>query len=438
MQRVRVSRRSLRPFRRIIGRELYQEIEERGGSLDGLKVVHVSATPQGGGVAEILQSFVPLVRDVRIDAEWYVMDPDEAFFRVSKRLHNLLQGAPGELSAEEQRVYLEHNQRTYEQMRELRPDVWVIHDPQPAAVGSYLNQRAPRVWRSHIDTSHPNPSAAAFLAPFVQVYEALVYSHESYRFPGVAAARAHIIEPAIDPLTRKNRRLLPRRARQVLARLGIDPKRPLVAQVARLDPWKDPMGVIDAYRLARGQTPGLQLALLGVMAATDDPEAAEVYRAVRAHARDDPDIHIYIDPEVVGQEEVAAVQTAADVLLQKSIREGFGLSATEAMWKGKPVIVGDVGGLSVQVVDGQTGYRVQDTEECAERLVALLRDPAAARRIGRAGRERVRERYLVPRLLRDELRLYRSALDTAAPGQAGQPTTTVAVRGGLLDHEASF
>lgn len=410
---VRCRARSLAPYRRIIPAGCYDEIQSLGRQLRGLRVAHVNATPEGGGVAEVLHGLVPLLRDAGIDANWYVMEPDEAFFGVTKHLHNLLQGAAGDLAPAERRRYLEHNARTAERLRRLHPDLWVIHDPQPAAAGTVLDG-APRVWRSHIDTSRPNPAAAEFLRPFVAPYDALIYSHPSYPLPGIAGERVRIIEPAIDPLAPKNRRPAPRRARAAIARIGIDPDRPLVAQVARLDPWKDPVGVIDAFRLARHEVPGLQLALLGVMAARDDPEAMGVYRVVQAHAGGDPDIHIYVDPDVIGPREVAAVQTAADVVLQKSLREGFGLSATEAMWKGTPLIVGNCGGLRVQVVDGESGYCVDSVAECAARLVELLHDRMKARRLARSARVRARERYLLPRVLRDHLRLYASLMSGRA------------------------
>lgn len=425
MRTVGVSRRLLRRYRGIIRDDLMQELLELGGALRGLRVIHVNATPVGGGVAELLQSVVPLQRDLGLDARWLVLEPDEAFFNVTKHLHNLLQGAPGTLSEDERRLYLAHNQRTAAELCRFQADVWVIHDPQPAAAGVHAPGSA-RIWRCHIDTSHPNPEAAAFLRPFVDRYDALVYSQPEFRLPGAAVQRVAIIEPAIDPLLLKNRRLAPARAREVLRRIGIDPDRPLVAQVARLDPWKDPLGVIDAYRLAKRRVPALQLALLGVMAAKDDPEAAQVYREVRAYAGDDPDIHVYVDASVIGPVEVAAVQSAAAVILQKSLREGFGLSATEAMWKGTPVIVGNTGGLRSQVVDGVTGYCVNTVEECADRMVRLLTDRKLARRLGRAARERVRERYLLPRMIRDELRLYREVLAGGEPAAVPVPEQTAA------------
>jgi trehalose synthase len=426
VQACRVGRRTLRPFRPIIRQELTDEIDRLARPLRGLRVTHVNATPTGGGVAEILQSLIPLLRDVGIEAEWYVMPPDEEFFAVTKRLHNLLQGAPGELSEADQRVYRTHNERTWESLQLLRPDIWVIHDPQPAAAGAALDHGVPKVWRSHIDTSQPNPAAAAFLRPYLEGYDAHVYSHARYRLPGVRQDRPVIIEPAIDPLTRKNRPISRRRAQAILSRIGLDPDRPLVAQVARLDPWKDPIGVIDAYHLAKQQVPSLQLALLGVMAAKDDPEADAIYQSVQAHAGDDSNIHVYVDGTVIGPDEVAAVQSAADVVLQKSLREGFGLSATEAMWKGQPLIVGDCDGLRLQVEDGVTGCRVDSVEACAAAIVDLLHDRRRARQLARTARERVRERFLLPRLLRDHLRLYTDLVQTAATPAAAEPYAVAA------------
>ncbi len=232
--------------------------------------------------------------------------------------------------------------------------------------------------------------------------------------------------PAIDPLRLKNRRPAPRVVREVLARLGIDTERPLIAQLARFDRWKDPWGVIDAYRLVKRDIPALQLALAGVITAKDDPEAWSVVEDVRAYAGSDPDIHIYSDPREVQELEVAALQAGADVVLQKSTREGFGLSVAEALWKGTPTVAGRCGGIRIQIEDGRTGFLVSSVEECAERVSGLLQDREAGATMGAAGREYVRERFLLPRLLRDYLRVITECVDAKNPVEA-RPRANAAI-----------
>ncbi len=413
MRRVRLRSRGLAQYRGLIAPQLLTEIEDLAESLRGANIVHINATPDGGGVAELLRGLLPLMTGLGINVEWHVLDPDDDFFEVTKKFHNLLQGAEGDLSKTEKSTYLKHSYRTATQMEKLSPDLWFIHDPQPVAAGAAQSRGIPRIWRSHIDTSQPNPAAAQFLRPHFAAYRTHVYSHADYIFRPRMRSETHVIEPAIDPLTRKNR-LMPRaRAEAVVSGLGIDTSRPIVSQVARLDPWKDPFGVIDAFRLAREEVPGLQLVLLGVIEAVDDPEAVRVATRVRDYAEVDPDIHIFTEPELVGPTEVGAVQRHVDVLMQKSLREGFGLSATEAMWKGTPLVVGNVGGLRVQVENGITGYCVDTVDECAEKLVELLQDQQAARAMGRIAREHVRQNYLLPRLLRDHLGLYLQALEAS-------------------------
>jgi trehalose synthase len=411
MREVTTQAKQLTDYQGIVDSDCLAELHELAASLSGLKVLHVNATPVGGGVAEILRSLVPLLLDQGVKAEWYVMEGHENFFQVTKRLHNQLQGEPGELTTAERRAYESTNAANSAAMSSLSTDLWVIHDPQPLAAGARLNGNSPKIWRSHIDTSAPNKSAWNFLAPYVDAYDSLVFSDQSY-LPRTEAGRvpAYFIPPAIDPLVWKNSHIDQARAKQRLSRLGIDPKRPLVSQVARLDKWKDPIGVIRAYRLAPQQLPSLQLALLGVIEAQDDPEALAMYDAVMEEVGGDPEIHVYVNPVDIEPEDIAAMQSASDVVVQKSLREGFGLAATEAMWQGTPVVAGNVGGLKLQVRNGETGYLVDTIAECADRIIELLSDRAKARRIGRAGQDSVRQRFLMPRLLLDELRLYSNAI----------------------------
>jgi trehalose synthase len=403
---VRTSALSLSAYSKHAEQAQLQRIEALAKTLHGLRVVHVNATPDGGGVAEILRSLVPLSRSLGLDARWYVLPPDDGFFDVTKRMHNWLQGAPGRVLPRQKRACLEHLRQIAEQTEQLSADVWVIHDPQPLPLRSLVPLQGAAIWRCHIDCSTPNGHVAPYLVPWIRSYDLSVYSMPEYALPGLPADQVRVIYPAIDPLSIKNLPLPLDTARAILSRLGIDPQRPLVTQVSRFDPWKDPWQVIDAYRLAKREQPGLQLALVGVFSAKDDPEAPKIYRSVRQYARGDPDIHLFTDAGRVGPREVNAFQSASTIILQRSVREGFGLTVTEAMWKGRPVIGRPVGGITVQLRDGRDGFLAETAEACAARIVQLLGNPRLARAIGEQARRSVRRRFLLPRLLLDELRLY--------------------------------
>ena len=403
MERVEVGSTSLEAYRGISADPVLDEIASFAARLKGLRVAHLNATPAGGGVAELLKSFVPLQRGAGLDAAWYVLEPDQHFFDITKKMHNTLQGQPGELSPEEQRYFLAHNERTAAEMGVFPADVWVIHDPQPVAVLAYRDIR-PAIWRCHIDTSTPNPAVRDFILPYVRDYSAAVFSLADFALPGLDGAKTTVFTPAIDALVAKNAPLPHDFAKHVVRKFGPDPNRPLVTQVSRFDPWKDPIGVVEAYRLARQSVPGLQLALVG-MTARDDPESTQVYAETERYVGDDPDIFMLTERDRVFDFEVNAFQTASEVIIQKSLREGFGLTVSEAMWKGTPVIGGDVGGIRAQIEDGQSGFLVSTVPDCAERIKALLKDRELAKKMGERGRERVRDRFLMPTLVLNYMRL---------------------------------
>lgn len=392
-------------YRASIGDELALEIESLAGQVKGLRAIHLNGTPAGGGVAEILRSLVPLLKGLGVEAEWHVVSPDDGFFEVTKKIHNLLQGKAGSLTETERLVYLEHARQTAQEAKRLGADVWVIDDPQPMPIVGFDEGLHPAVWRCHIDTSQPNPEVSSFLLPYLQRYDEFIFTLPDYVFPSIDQAKVNFFFPALDPLTAKNAPLDRGFAKRVLQKLGIAPDRPLVTQVSRFDPWKDPIGVVEAYRLVKKEMPELQLALVGTMKALDDPEAVRILAAVQGQAAGDPDIHLYSDANQVGDLEVNAFQTASAVIVQKSIREGFGLTVTEAMWKGTPVVGGNVAGIRAQICDGENGFLVDSVEECADRILTLLQDPVLAHQMGQAGQESVRRRFLIPVLLRDHLRL---------------------------------
>jgi trehalose synthase len=389
-----------------------EELREHARALQGARVLHVNATAYGGGVSELLRSSVPLLRDLGLNVDWKVIGGNPEFFHATKALHNALQGAPRSLSEAEQRAYercIEENASSVD--RDY--DFVVIHDPQPAGLLQACGKgHAHWVWRCHIDTSEPNRDAWSFLAPHLRGYDAAVFTMPEFAPPGLDVSRVEVIAPAIDPLSPKNFELDDATASQILDWIGIDLPGRLVTQVSRFDAWKDPLGVIEAYRLARGEIGELQLALVGSMA-LDDPEGWNVYRQVSDAAGDDPLIHVYTNLTGVGNVEVNAFQRLSEVVVQKSIREGFGLVVSESLWKGTPVVAGRAGGIPLQMPDGSGGRLVDGVQECATAMLELLNDRELAHTLGQAGRERVRERFLLPRLLADELSLLASLTETS-------------------------
>ena len=406
LQEVGVGHKALADYTHLAGRELVEEIRELAGDLEGLRVLHLSATAFGGGVSEILYTLVPLMRDAGIEADWQVIIGREEFYNATKLLHNALQGAPQDLDAEHWAIFERYNALN---ARELSGgwDVIIVHDPQPAAVRAHVPEKASSwVWRCHIDLSTPNRQTIERMVPMIAGHDASVFHLQDYVPDGLVMERPpYICPPAIDPLSPKNMALSPEDAAFVCDQFGIDVDRPLICQVSRFDPWKDPLGVIDAYRAVTAEMPEVQLALVGSMA-TDDPEGWEFFNSTLEYAAGDPDIKILNNLNNVGAIEVNAFQSQADVLIQKSTREGFGLTVSEALWKGRPFIGGAVGGIPLQIHDGETGFLVNTPQECADRALEILRDPALGKRLGRAGKEHVRTHFLTPRLLRDWLRIF--------------------------------
>ena len=406
LQRVAVEEMRLDDYRPIVGDEVLEEIQRLSRVLKGAKVVHINATAFGGGVAEILMTLVPLMRDVGLDAEWQVIEGADEFFNVTKASHNGLQGMEIPLTEEMKSIWRQYNEQNAK-IFEGEYDYIIVHDPQPAGLLHYHGRSGGEhwIWRCHIDTSHPNPFYWDFYAPYIDVYETGVFTMEQYVGPGVDFEHLAIIPPTIDPLSPKNAPIPMDEAREVVSGFGIDLSRPLVTQVSRFDPWKDPIGVIDAYHLVKAEIPEVQLALVGSMA-SDDPEGWYFLDKTSRHAGEDDDIYILHNFHGVGGYEVGCFQTASDVVIQKSTREGFGLVVTEGLWKGKPVIGGNVGGIPLQVIDGKTGFLVDTIEACVEKTLYLLQHSDEAQSMGEAAREHVRENFLITRHLRDYLGLF--------------------------------
>jgi trehalose synthase len=407
LQPVGVGHKSLADYTHLVGRPLIEEIRTLSDELSGLRVLHMSATAFGGGVSEILYTLVPLMRDVGIEADWQVIIGREEFYNATKLMHNALQGNPLDLNPHEWKTYEEYNEIN---ARELTGgwDVIIVHDPQPLAVRQHVPDKSKHwVWRCHIDLSTPHPPTIERIKPLIREYDGGSVWHVDQYVPRDLDPEGpiHLVPPAIDPLSPKNMALSPEDAAFVCDQFGVDVDRPMLCQVSRFDPWKDPHGVIDAYRIVKEEIPEVQLALVGSMA-TDDPEGWEFFNSTLEYAGGDPDIKILNNLNQVGSIEVNAFQSQAEVVIQKSTREGFGLTVSEALWKARPFIGGDVGGIPLQVQDGATGYLVSSPEDCADRSLRILREPELGKQLGRAGKEHVRRHFLTPRLLRDWLRIF--------------------------------
>ncbi|HHX87315.1 MAG TPA: glycosyltransferase, partial [Firmicutes bacterium] len=380
--------------------------------MKGKRVAMVSATSFGGGVAEKLHSLIPLLNGMGVDLDWWVIKGDRDFFTVTKKIHNGLQGEKGFLSEEEVEVYLRCNYLNAKNIKDWDYDFVVVHDPQPAALIKYRPQgdQACWIWRCHIDTSSPNQKYWAYLYRYIKQYCATIFTLEDYVNQELPPPNViTFITPSIDPLSLKNIRLEKEEAQKIVTRYGVEAGRPLISQISRFDPWKDPLGVIEAYKIVKKEFPVVQLALVGSMAA-DDPEGWDYLYQTLRRAGEDYDIKIVTNFNGVTDLEVNAFQTASDIIIQKSLREGFGLTVTEGLWKGTPVIGGNAGGIRLQIENGVTGFLVDTVEECAEKALILLRNPLLAQQIAAAGKEKVRRQFLVTQNALDYLKLFYSLL----------------------------
>ena len=405
LQQVNVGNKALADYATIASRGLMDQIRALAEPLGGKRVLHLSATAFGGGVAEILYTLVPLMRDAGLETEWRVIYGQDEFFDVTKAIHNALQGDKRGLSEDEQEIFRRYNRENAEALTDDF-DFVIVHDAQPAAMIENAREAGKRwIWRCHIDLSTPNRDVLNFLSPWLASYDATVFHRKAYVPDSGGLTPAYIWPPAIDPLAPKNMALSSEDAAYIVDQFGIDVDRSLVSQISRFDPWKDPVGVIEAWRLLRNEHPSVQLALVGSMA-HDDPEGWDYYNKTVEAAGGDPDIFILSNLNNVGSVEVNAFQVHSAALIQKSIREGFGLTVTEGLWKGRPMVAGRAGGIVDQIQDGVTGYLVDSIPECADALDDVLKEPMKARAMALEGKEYVRRHFLSPRLLRDWLALF--------------------------------
>jgi trehalose synthase len=406
LQLVNVGHKSLADYATIAAHGLMDEIRRLAEPLAGSRVLELSATAFGGGVAESQYTLMPLLQDAGLEVEWRIIRGAPEFFEVTKTIHNALQGSPRGLTGDERACFARYQELNAREFDADQYDFVVVHDPQPAGVIDHAAAGSTRwIWRGHIDFSAPNPEVLELLLPSLRRYDAAVFHLPEYVPKADGLPLSVIWPPAIDPLAPKNMALSAEDAAYIVDQFGIDVERPLLVQVSRFDPWKDPLGVLDAYRLVKERQPDVQLALVGSMA-HDDPEGVAFYDQTVAYADGDPDVFVLSNLNNVGAVEVNAFQVHAAAVIQKSIKEGFGLTVSEALWKVRPTVAGRVGGIVTQIEDGVSGWLVDSSEQCAAACLEILADPAPARARALVGKEHVRRRFLTPRLVRDWLALF--------------------------------
>ncbi|MDQ2051773.1 glycosyltransferase [Natronolimnohabitans sp. A-GB9] len=403
--------RSIEGYAAVTSHDRLERLRELAAALEDVRILHLNSTATGGGVAELLRSIVPVCDDLGIDTDWLVMDADDDFFEVTKAIHNGLQGNGPRLTSAMKSTYRETAERNAAEL-DAEYDVVVVHDPQPLGMLERLADAMPDasiLWRCHVDLTDPDDAYLAFVSEYMDRVDHAIFSRSVYGAE-IDAPTKSVIHPSIDPLAPKNRSLDEETIAAECDRL--DPlsfETPVVSQVSRFDPWKDQFGTLAVFRRAREAIPELQLALVGGMAG-DDPEGIELYERVAAEAVDDPDVHVLTDlPDTT----VNVLQRCSDVVVQKSLREGFGLVVSEALWKQTPVVGSNVGGIPLQVEDGRNGYLVEpdDVEGAADRVVSLLENETRRTTFGANAREHVRDRFLLSRQLEELLETFVEARD---------------------------
>ena len=395
--------KSINDYVDIVGAKTITDIYKKASKLYGKRICNVNATFLGGGVAEILSRLVPFMNEVGLDAEWRTIHGSPAFFDVTKKFHNAMQGSPINLSQLKKSLYLNINQE-FSRFTHLNYDSIIVHDPQPLALIKYYKKQQPWIWQCHIDISEPNKELWDFLKRFMYCYDLIIISNEKYRKPDLSVEQ-RVIPPAIDPLSLKNIELSEKDVAKYIKKARIPTDKPIITQVSRMDPWKDPEGVLEVFNIVKEKIDCRLIYCYNL--ATDDPQGMEIYTKIRKKAQkfvENGDVIF-----VVGNNDILvnAIQRFSTVIIQKSIKEGFGLTVTEALWKKKPVVAGNVGGISSQILDGETGFLVDpnDYRMCADRVIRFLKNPKEAREMGARAKEFVRKRFLTTRLLSDYLDL---------------------------------
>lgn len=394
---------SLDDYRELVGDKIIGEIHRKASRLQGKTIVHVNSTFMGGGVAEILNSLVPLMNDIGIKADWRTLHGAPDFFTITKKFHNALQGDPINLTEIKKQLYVQTNE-TFCSYCHIDDDCVIVHDPQPLPIIKYCKKTQPWIWRCHIDLTEPNEELWEYLKGFLLRYDMVILSNEKYKKEDLPVEQ-RIIYPSIDPLSLKNKGLSEGDILKYVQKAGIPTDKPVITQVSRMDQWKDPEGLLDVFNLVKERVDCRLVYCYDL--ALDDPEGMEIYSRVQRKANrltEKGDVLF-----VVGNSEILvnAIQRFSTVVVQNSIREGFCLAVTEALWKEKPVVATNVGGIPLQVKDGQNGFLVEphDTKSCADRLIQILQNPDLANQMGRKGKEIVRDNFLITRSLLDYLDL---------------------------------
>jgi trehalose synthase len=396
----------LEDYRKIVGDKVIGEIARKARGLYGKHILHINSTYQGGGVAEILNNLVPLMNDIGIDTGWRTLHGFPDFFEITKKFHNALQGESIHFTERKKRLYYQAN-GDFATYTHIDHDCVIIHDPQPLPLIKFYKKRQPWIWRCHVDLSNPNERLWEFLSSFMLRYDVVILSNKNYLKKDLPVEQV-VIYPAIDPLSSKNMDIPEGDIAKYLKKYGISTDKPLITQISRFDKWKDPGGVIKVFKLVKEKI-DCRLILCGNLA-TDDPEGIMMYERTEKEAQkliENGDVVLVTDPAASNFIFINALQRKSSVIVQKSSKEGFGLVVTEALWKGTPVVASNIGGIPLQIQDGENGFLLDfaDTQGFADKIVTLLKDPALADEMGRKGREHVKNNFLITRLLIDYLDL---------------------------------
>jgi len=397
---------SLDKYRDIVGDMIIEGIRSEASSLSEKTVVHINSTYQGGGVAEILNSLIILLNDVGVKTDWRVLHGDLDFFTITKKFHNGLQGEEINLTSKKKEIYYINNVNNAI-FTHINHDVVVVHDPQPLPIITCYKKRQPWIWRCHIDISNPRRNLWDYLKMFILKYDGMIVSMDQFKEKRIPerVMPQYVIKPSIDPLNLKNKPISSSTISKYLMKAGLDEEKPIICQVSRFDKWKDPAGMVNIFRKAKEKV-DCQLVLVGSMA-TDDPEGQEIFEELEKTVEQEKDVHLIINaPDIV----INALQRTSVAIIQKSLKEGFAITVSEALWKGTPVIASNVGGIPSQVLDGKNGFLLDpyDYQGFADKIVYLIRNPMEAKKMGQFGKQHVKNNFLITRHLLDYIRLFNS------------------------------
>ena len=411
LKEVKLKNKKIKDYSRFLNSNEKKELKNLSSSLFGKKIIHINATPLGGGVAEILHSMLPLMIDLGIPVSWYVIMAPKNFFEITKKIHNLLQGKKSRFTKKELEYYFLINKKLANEFKKINFDLAVVNDPQPAAIINYFHQK-PMIFRLHIDLSSPEKKVIDNFLPIFEKYEKTIFSLPEFVPKSFPKSKVKIIPPAIDPLSEKNKIISQKQSRKILFnKFGISSKNPLLVWVSRFDPFKRPFFVLDVFNFLKKRFPNISLVMAGIFLAQDDPEAEEIFKKVREKTKDQKNIFLFSRlnqlKDLNNDQFINLIQNGADVILQPSSKEGFGLTCTEAMWKGKVVIAGRAGGLKYQIKNGENGFIVENQKKAVEIIENILENKRKIKLIGKKAHQRVKEKFLLTRLLIDHLKIYK-------------------------------